>query len=117
MTELDLNKLAQSLRGTGSVRFFEHDIEPKIPMNTSPSDIAHLILFETFESNQEKFRKDERPQVGEIRYHWKDLNDQEKVTLLNDCSKKAEENAIVKERQIQIEVFDLIYKLLTTQVT
>lgn len=117
MTELDINRLAQSLRSTGSVRFFENDIEPKIPMNTSPADIAHLILFDIFESNQEKFKKDERPRVGEIRYHWKGLTDQEKETLLNDCLKKAEENAIVREREIRVGVFNLIYNLLTTQVT
>jgi len=118
MSERDFQNLARGMRNTGSVRLFTSDLEPRTPMNTSAGDIMHMIAWTVFEENPDLFRKDDRSEKRmEIRYHWVNLTEKDKETILRLCSEKIEQNDIVNERNLQVHVFDQIYRYLNTQAT
>lgn len=117
MRERDLAILARGVRSSGSVRFTPYSLEPKSPANTSPSDIANVILDSVFRGNPEKFILEERPQAGEIRFHWNGITDLDKRSILELCVDRIGENTVAEEYDYGDHIFDLIYQYLNTQVT
>lgn len=117
MTERNFSDLASRMRQTGSVRFIGDEYLPKSPMNTAPDNIAKQVMFEVFSDDPEKFRKDDRPDRMEVRFHWKDLSVEGRLRVLELCKEKVGLNGIAKEREIENKVFDLVYYYLNLQVT
>jgi hypothetical protein len=115
----DFAKITRRIPSVGYTRFLYPDLEDKSYESSTPHDIAARILSQTLEKDPDKFRKDDRPDVWETYYHWKDFGVGDKLKILRESSEQIRANEFVVrhlangEDSYANDVFDRVMHFLT----